>query len=213
MLQGVIFDLDGTLADTLPVAIGAFQHTFHEHTGRDYSPDEIRAMFGPSEEGILRRRTPEDFEAALHTYLQEYERRHAACPKTFDGLAEALEGLRQRDLRIGIVTGKGPASTEITLRVLGLASFFDGVETGAEAGAIKTEGIRRLLARWQVAPEHAAYLGDHPIDVRSAKEVGVCAVAAAWAPGTDVDALVHEAPDRVIRSIDELQRWLLTAEC
>ena len=61
MLRGLIFDLDGTLANTLPVAIAAFQHTFRTHVGRDYSPAEIRAMFGPSEEGILRNAAPDHY--------------------------------------------------------------------------------------------------------------------------------------------------------
>jgi phosphoglycolate phosphatase-like HAD superfamily hydrolase len=57
-LQGVIFDLDGTLGDTLPVCFAAFRETFRHYLGREYSDREIRAMFGPTEEGIIQRMIP-----------------------------------------------------------------------------------------------------------------------------------------------------------
>jgi len=55
---GMIWDLDGTLADTLPVCVAAFRHVFEGYEGRRYSDEEIVAMFRMSEEGVIRRVMP-----------------------------------------------------------------------------------------------------------------------------------------------------------
>ena len=106
-LRGMIFDLDGTLADTLPVCFAAFREVFRNYLGRDYSDQEIRAMFGPSEAGILKRRVPERSEEALADYLGAYERHHRMCPEPFPGIREILERLGRHGVRLAVVTGKG----------------------------------------------------------------------------------------------------------
>ena len=55
-LHGIIFDLDGTLVDTLPIVVTALQETLLEYSGLAYTPEEISKMFGPSEEGVIQRR-------------------------------------------------------------------------------------------------------------------------------------------------------------
>ncbi len=57
-LRGVIFDLDGTIADTLPVCFAAFREVFQDALGRDYSDQEVRAMFGPASESLHRSSLP-----------------------------------------------------------------------------------------------------------------------------------------------------------
>jgi beta-phosphoglucomutase-like phosphatase (HAD superfamily) len=55
----MIFDVDGTLGDTIPVCIQAFQRTFHRYLGHLWTAQDIIAMFGPSEEGMLQRQLPQ----------------------------------------------------------------------------------------------------------------------------------------------------------
>ena len=69
MIRGVIFDLDGTLGDTLPVCYRAFARVLGRRLGRPFSDTEIHSMFGPSEEGILARLCPADPEGALRGIL------------------------------------------------------------------------------------------------------------------------------------------------
>ena len=69
-LDGMIFDLDGTLGDTLPVCFAAFRTTFQSCLGRDYFDREIRAMFGPSEEGIFERLMPGNAEGCAEGLLE-----------------------------------------------------------------------------------------------------------------------------------------------
>ncbi|MDI7275982.1 MAG: HAD family hydrolase [Anaerolineae bacterium] len=207
-LKALLFDLDGTLGDTLPVCCAAFRTALEEYLGRRYSDAEIATLFGPSEEGVMQRLVPDRWQACMQSFLAAYEREHVRCTAPFPGLEEALRLLRARGVALGIVTGKGPGSAAISLRYLGLGRYFDAVETGSPAGGMKAASMRRLLERWRLAPMEAAYVGDHPSDVRAAKEAGLLSLAAAWASTADVEALEACQPAFLFRTVEGLTAWI-----
>ena len=210
-LKGLIFDLDGTLGNTVPVCYAAFHEALLAHTGREYADAEIDAMFGPSEEGMIHRIVPaERRQACLEDYLAAYERLHDLAPRPFPGIAEALENLRRRGMRLGLVTGKGPRSAAISLRRLGLAEAFDVIEVGSPEGAVKPEAIRRILADWSLAPEQAGYVGDTASDIVAAREAGVVPLAAAWAPTARRDELLAAQPAALFTDVAQLVTWAET---
>jgi pyrophosphatase PpaX len=69
---GIIFDLDGTLADTLPVCFDAYRLAFAKYVARAWTDDQISALFGPSEEGVIRQVVPTRAEECLEDYLRHY---------------------------------------------------------------------------------------------------------------------------------------------
>ena len=73
-IQGIIFDFDGTLADTIPLCCAAFREVAQRRLGRDYSDAEIVAMFGPSEVGIFQEVAGDRWEVCLEDFLAIYER-------------------------------------------------------------------------------------------------------------------------------------------
>jgi len=205
----LLFDLDGTLADSLPLCLAAGRACLLRHTGRLYSSGEIAAHFGVSEAGIMRRLVPDRWQACERTYLEEYEREHdRLCPAPFPGVPELLTRFRARGLRVGLVTGKGPASAEISLRKLGLASLFDAVKTGSPDSDVKAQNLEALVGEFAVRPDRAAYVGDFANDVRAARRAGLKALAAAWAPLVNAEGLTAERPDALLRSIGELETWV-----
>lgn len=206
-LRGLIFDLDGTLADTVPVCIQAFQRTFHHYLGHILTAQDIVAMFGPSEEGMLQRQLPHTWSQALAMYLTEYERAHALCRDPFSGIPPLLATLHARGVRLGIVTGKGRRGARISARVLGLDTYFTGIEAGSADGPIKPVGIRAFLTRWAVAPQEVAYVGDAPYDIDAAKHAEVIAVAAAWAASADAVALAARQPHALFQSVAAFAVW------
>ena len=207
-LHGVIFDLDGTLADTLPVCFAAFREVFQAQLGVTRSDAEIRALFGPSEEGIIQQQLPKRVEESYRDYLAAYERLHASCPAPFAGIADVLELLVARAVRIAIVTAKGPGSAAISARVLGLDRFFDILEAGSPAGNEKPRSIRAVLERWQLAPHEAAYVGDSIHDVRASRAVGVLPLAVAWASTADAAALRAEQPHATFETVAQFNDWI-----
>jgi pyrophosphatase PpaX len=207
-LEGVMFDLDGTLGDTLPVCCAAYRRAFEEFLGRHYTDDEIMALFGPSEEGIIQRLVPDQWQACLQTYLDAYDRAHAPYAKPFPGIETALRLLKQRGVALAIVTGKGPHSAAISLKHLGLASYFDVVETGSAEGAVKPLLIRRVLTKWGVWPHQVAYMGDTAYDIEAAREAGVIPLGAAWAATASAHSLNALAPLATFDSVESFIHWI-----
>lgn len=207
-LSGIIFDLDGTLADTIPVCLAAFRATFHEHTGRYFTDAEILALFGPSEEGSLQRVLHRDWERGMDSFLIAYEAAHDACEAPFTGIVSLLDWLGRKKVKVAVVTGKGPKSAAISLSCLGLEERFELVEAGAPEGPIKPRSMRRVLERWRISPEQVAYLGDSPSDVDAARSVGVVALSAMWAPGSARDLILAKSPDAAFETVDAFRSWL-----
>jgi len=207
-LRGFIFDLDGTLGDTLPVCFAAFRETLRFYLGRDYSDREIRAMFGPAEEGIFQKLLGENWEAGFRRYLDAYREAHALCPDPFPGMREALDLLRANNVRLAIVTGKGPQSAELSLDALGLAGVFDMVEAGSAQGGVKPRCMSKVVAAWSFDPGNVACLGDAPSDIRSAREIGAVPLGAAWASTADHDLLLALEPHDVFREVSAFSAWL-----
>jgi pyrophosphatase PpaX len=210
-LRGMIFDMDGTLSDTLPACVAAFQHVFEKYLGRRYSYEEILGMFGPSEEGMISRLIPSSrTEAALADFLAEYERRHHGRAVIFPGLERALELLRARGIRLGIVTGKGPKSAAITLRRAGIEALFDVVQAGSAEGGVKPRSLRTVLDRWRMAPGEVAYVGDSPSDMHDAIEVGVIPLGAGWAATSSVQDPACCGAQVTFDSVERFVEWIET---
>ena len=104
-IDGMIFDLDGTLAETLPVCFGAFREVFASYLGRSYDDAEIYALFGPSEEGILQQLLAERWESGLRDYLVAYDRLHGDSETRCDR-RQGIAGLRNVDVRGDLRAGR-----------------------------------------------------------------------------------------------------------
>jgi phosphoglycolate phosphatase-like HAD superfamily hydrolase len=196
--------MDGTLGDTLPSILIALRETFARFSGRIYTDDEIVAMFGPSEEGIIHRHVRSDvYELALQYYLDRYTDLHADQP--FPGIRELMSHLKERGFRIGVATGKGSKTAKISMRAYGLESFIDRLETGSAHGAVKPELIRSILESWGLPADQAAYVGDAQSDMADARTVGVLPLGAAWSQLSTITA--DDTPYR-FTSVEALRRWL-----
>jgi phosphoglycolate phosphatase/pyrophosphatase PpaX len=213
-LSGVILDLDGTIAESHPMAIQLIGTAIAEHGGRDLAPEEVVALFGPNEQGIFRAALgDEHWEAAWERYLADYSARHDLCPEPFPGIKELLQRLHDCGSRLGLVSGKTEATVGISLEVFGIDHLFSGVEGGSMDGVVKAEAIDRLLEAWNLDATEVAYVGDTPLDVRESKRAGVTAVAAAWSAYTDRSVLEAEAPDAIFESVDDFAEWMVEQAC
>ena len=208
-IKAVIFDLDGTLANTLPLCIEAFRQSVEPLVKRSVSDAEILATFGPSEEGTIMALAPDYYDKGVADYLRFYQSLHEMCPSPFDGIKEVLETLKSKGVYIGMVTGKRKHSTDISLKHFELTGFFEIIETGSPKGGRKAEGIRLILdSLTQIKKEEVVYVGDSPKDILDSRKVGVGVVAAAWAETTDPEKLIELNPDEIFYTIKDFSRWL-----
>jgi len=208
MLRGIIFDLDGTLGNTLPVSFKAYQGALLKFSGRTFSNDEITSLFGPDEEGIIKNVVPEQWQACLNTYLDIYDKVHVEYAQPFQGIEEALELFKQQNVSLAIVTGKGEHTTGITLRYLGLAHYFDAIEVGSSQGAIKPRSIKKIVEKWNFLPHEVAYVGDAAYDIHAAKEAGVVPLAAAWAETANSMILRKANPAAMFETTKDFIIWI-----
>jgi phosphoglycolate phosphatase-like HAD superfamily hydrolase len=209
-LAGAIFDLDGTLADTLPACYAAFRAACEGLGGPGYTNEQIRALFGPSEEGMLQRAMPERWQEGLVILLEEYRRHLTVCSGLFPSIATALALLRHRGIPLALVTGKGPSTTKMSLTHFGLDGVFDAVEVGSPQGVVKAAAIGRVIARWGVAAADVIYVGDAVADMEAAREAGVRPIGAAWAPSAIAAELAAKKPHALFSSADDFHAWLVT---
>ncbi|HVV53937.1 MAG TPA: HAD family hydrolase [Mucilaginibacter sp.] len=204
----IVFDLDGTIADTLPLCIAAFKQSIEPLLRAELTEEEIVATFGPSEEGTIRKLVPQHEEAGVKAYLEHYERLHYTCPAPFPGVTELLESLAERNVQLAMVTGKGIHSTRISLKQFGLEKYFGILETGSPHGPDKMNGIRRVLARLNANPSETLYVGDAPSDILYCKQAGVPIASAAWATTASPEKLLELNPDWLFYSMEEFEDWV-----
>lgn len=210
-IKAVIFDLDGTLANTLPLCIAAFRKSIEPLINRPVSDHEIIETFGPSEEGTIMALAPTHYEEGVTAYLKHYEALHQMCPNPFEGIRELLVVLQNRLIRLAMVTGKGKFSTDISLKYLGLDHFFEMIETGWVNGPRKADGIQNVLNQWvDIKKDEVLYIGDAPSDIEASRKVGIPVIAAAWAETAEPEKLKPLQPDEIFYSVRDFDNWLLT---
>ncbi|MFB9328967.1 HAD family hydrolase [Paenibacillus aurantiacus] len=208
MLKTIIFDLDGTIGNTLPLCIAAFKAAIEPHAGRTLTDQEIIDTFGPSEEGTVHALIPEAYDQGVEDYLVHYKELHPMCAEPFEGIVDILEFAKRSGIRLALVTGKGRRSTDITLNVFGLDSYFEIVETGSPQGPRKVQGIERVLQQLGIAQDESIYVGDAPSDVDASRQAGVPIVAAAWAETSDPAVLHAKGPDQLFTSVADFRAYL-----
>jgi HAD superfamily hydrolase (TIGR01549 family) len=210
LIKGVIFDFDGTLADTFPLIFLAFRTAIQKFTGRDYSDEEITRYFGPSEDGILQRIVPGDWEKAMELYLAEYQRLHVQYVELFPGILELLNQLKDKPLKLGIITGKSEASLMLSLGTLGIKEYFDILAAGSAERANKDTNLQWAVRHWGFQPGEVVYVGDAPTDIVFAREAGVIPVGVFWCKSANIAELQAENPVGLFGNPSEFRDWLLS---
>lgn len=201
-MKAILFDLDGTLTDTLPIVIAALNEALAPVWGGLRSEAEVRRLFGPPEGRLIAQEAPDD-PGAVERFYASYRRLHRGQARVFPGVRPMLSTLWERGFRLGLVTNKGRRSTVITLDEFGLRRFFRTIVDGDQVERPKPapDSILRALAELGALAPDAAYVGDMPSDLAAARAAGVAGWRAAWSrPGDTAEAwdLVARRPEDVV---------------
>jgi pyrophosphatase PpaX len=195
----ILFDLDGTLIDTIELIQRSFWHTLESHghaaAGRDFWR---RGIGRPLEVqfGLLSRDEVE-ITAMVRTYRSFNASLHDELVAPYPGVIAALEALRAAGLRLGVVTSKVREMALHGLRHTRLDSFFDVLVCADEVTRPKPhpEPVSLALRRLQVAADRAWFVGDSPFDLACGRAAGVATAAVTWGAGERAE-LQAEMPDR-----------------
>lgn len=131
------------------------------------------------------------------------------CPQPFQGIRELIILLRQNNLIVALVTGKGAKSCEITLQQLGMNSDFDRIITGNAERNTKHEALNELLNIYHLSPAEIVYVGDTVSDIMQCKMVNVVCLSAAWSVENSINEdLERYNSGKVFSSIEKLSEYL-----
>ena len=209
MIKLIAFDLDGTIGETVPMCIRAFEQAVSPYAGRTLSEREITQTFGLNEVGMIKVVAGEKWREALHDFYPVYEQMHDECPEPYEVIRELIHTLKDAGILVALITGKGEKSCRITLEKFGMQDLFCSVKTGAEDRPNKAEAIEELLDAYHVEKDEFYYIGDAVSDVTACKKAGVPCLSAAWGTTTDIGGLEEANPSRVFFSIEDLSHFLL----
>jgi pyrophosphatase PpaX len=202
----VLFDLDGTLVDTVPFILAAVRHTF-EGTGACPSDAEWIAGIGTPLRAQLASfaKRPEDVEPLFQRYRAYWLEHHDARTRCFPGALEAVETLARRGHPIGVVTAKIEQGARRTLTHTGLLPYVKAV-VGADSCAHAKphpEPVLVALAALGATPSEAILLGDSPHDIAAAKAAGALGIGALWG-ACSRDALAAAGADLFLADVREV---------
>lgn len=182
--KAVLFDMDGTLLDTLADMAAAVNHILSVHGYPLRTVEEVRAFVGNGARKLMERALPPDvagdaFEALLEEYRQWYEAH--ACVKTapYPGVPAVLAALHRAGVRCAVVSNKPDGATrELAAR------FFPGLPAFGQQDGIPAKPapdmVYHALAELGVEASAAAYVGDSEVDVALARNAKLPLIAVSW---------------------------------
>lgn len=210
--QVVLFDLDGTLADTAPDLAGAANRMRERRGLPALSVDRLRPVASAGARGMIgvalgKGPADTEFDALREEFLAEYAAALDVKSRLFEGVPELLDGLEHAGVRWGVVTNKAMRFTGPVLEALGLSQRAAVVIAGDTTPHAKPhpepllEACRRLLT----AATQAVYVGDDLRDIQAARAAGMPCVAAAYGYlGEHADVSSWAADHVVPRPLDLL---------
>lgn len=181
MFKCVVFDVDGTLVDTGEAIIASLQKVLREDLGQEYEPAELAFAFGIPGAVTLSRLGVKNIDASLDKWLK-YMSEFSDTVKVFEGIADCLSLIRERNVKLGIVTSKTWNEFNCDFVPLGLREYFDYVVCADDTQKHKPypEPLLKLLQLSGLKPEDIIYIGDTKYDMECAKGAGVSFGLALW---------------------------------
>lgn len=210
--EAVLFDMDGTLLDTIADLGGALNHTLEENGYPRRSREEIRSFVGNGARRLVRLALPESVdEAEAERVLKLYQAYYLAhpCVETcpYPGIADVVAELQRRGVKTAIVSNK-PHDTACALG----ARFFPGMLTVGDDGVHPRkpapDNVYRALALLGAAPERTAYVGDSEVDLATGRNSGTTPVIVGWGYRRAAELRQSGVP-HVVETMGELLENLL----
>ncbi|MGH7054012.1 MAG: HAD-IA family hydrolase [Stellaceae bacterium] len=194
MKPTLLFDLDGTLVDTLPDLTATLNRTLGAAGLQPFATAEVATMIGDGVTVLLTRalaRRNRPFDAALLTrFHADYSAALSVASRPYPGTVETLTALANSGWLLAVATNKPEAPARKLLQALDLAKFFAAIGGGDSFPVRKPDPGHLLLTLAAAGGDRrrAAMLGDHANDVKAARAAGLTPVFALWGYGSETMA-------------------------
>jgi phosphoglycolate phosphatase len=207
----IVFDLDGTLADTLPDLTAAANFACHRLGLPEHVPSTIRKMIGGGERKLIERLVGTEHQdkvaECLQLYLDYYTRHNGELSLVYPGVPGTLERLQGK--RLAVLSNKLWRLTQQALDAMGLARFFVAVRGGGANLPLKPapDQLLALTADMGIGPSRTLMVGDKPADIQAGRGAGAFTAAVTYGYG-DLDSLTAAAPDFLLERFSQLPALL-----
>ena len=209
--QGVFFDLDGTLADTVELILCSYRHTMEVHLGQVLPDERWLSAIGTPLVSQLRgfARDEEEVEAMLETFTVFQRELHDDMVRPFPGAGALLNKLRTRGAHLAVITSKRGVVARRTLEVCGLWDSVDlliAVED-VDRGKPDPESVEQALSVLGLTDfrREVLFVGDSPFDLQAGRSAGTLTAAVSWGP-FERQTLEAEHPDYFLETFEDLLR-------
>jgi pyrophosphatase PpaX len=211
-IRTALFDLDGTLIDSIDLILASYRHTLAAH-GFPQVPDSewMRGVGTPLRVQLAQwAESPEDLLALVETYRDYNLANHDQMILPFPGIAELLQGVRAAGIRTGVVTSKNREGTRRGLGLFGLEEFIEIMVCADDVERPKPhpEPVQKAVQQLGADPATTIYVGDSIHDLHSGRGAGVLTGAVLWGPFRR-EELEPAEPDFWLETPEDLKRLLL----
>ena len=206
-----IFDLDGTLLDTLADLAAAVNYALRQHGMPEHTIDDVRRFVGNGVRKLMERAIPDgeknpDFEATFATFREYYMHHSLDTTRPYPGIIETLEALKAKGCRLAVVSNKMMAATKELCQHF----FADTIEVAI--GENEAAGIRKkpapdtvfeALRQLGEEKDSAVYVGDSDVELETANNSGLPCISVLWG-FRDRDFLIQHGAKTFISAPSEL---------
>lgn len=208
--QAVLFDCDGTVANTLEAIIESYQHTFKTVLGQQISAETAKSFMGMPLKETFEEAHPGKWQEMMTIYRSYNKELLKPKTKPYPGVGEMLDALNQAKIKTGIVTSKRKEPAGLTLEYAGVSGKIQ-ILCALEDTQIHKPNPEPLLKAAHllgVDPTRCAYVGDAIFDIQAAHAAGMDALAVTWGAGV-LSELREQNPTQIFTKVAELKKYLL----
>lgn len=214
--KAAIFDMDGTILNTLEDLYLAVNHTMKKFSYPERTMDEVRQFVGNGVDRLIARSLPggyddKNFDAAVKEYRAYYSAHSDIKTAPYEGICELIDKLKKNGVAVAIVSNKPDVSVkELSLK------YFPSVEYAF--GERESDGIRRkpfpdmilnAAEKLSVSPKECVYIGDSEVDVESAANSGMDCITVLWG-FRDRKFLLEKGAKIFAYSTDDVYRLIMS---
>lgn len=213
MKKLILWDLDGTLIDTLEDLGKAVNHALSLHGLPPHTPEEYRKMVGHGVRNLVQQALPADRQSdeafvdlVLAAFKAYYSDHIDVFTRPYPGIAELLSALQERGVKMAVASNKFQEGTEYLIKAFFPDIRFVSVLGNRPGYPLKPDPaiVEEVLEKAGAGPEEALMVGDSPTDMRTAANGGIDALAVSWGYRSRDDL----AGNRIVHSVEELRELL-----
>ena len=209
MRPALLFDLDGTLVDSIELIMRSMRHAFDGHSARVPTDDEWRALIGRPLADSFREFVPEEpeVERLIGRYREYQLEHHDRLVRAYDGVVEAIRGFAAAGHPMALVTSKADWLAARALAHVGLDAAIPVVVGCDSCTRHKPhpEPVERALALLGVLPGDSIFVGDSPHDIESGRAAGVFTVGVTWGATAPAE-MARAGADEVVHDVQALHQ-------